>query len=89
MEVRKTEPTCFGPKREHEDECFGLPHGGIIVAVIIGVIIIIAGLTSLLNNIFKWDIDVWSSVWPTLIIIVGILIIAGAVYGLSQRKRGT
>ncbi|MEM4201592.1 MAG: DUF5668 domain-containing protein [Candidatus Hadarchaeum sp.] len=50
-------------------------------------IIIIAGVTSLLNNLFKWNIDVWNSVWPALIIIVGILIIAGAIYGLSQRKR--
>ncbi|MEM3658391.1 MAG: DUF5668 domain-containing protein [Candidatus Hadarchaeum sp.] len=60
---------------------------GIIAAVIVGLIIIIAGVTSLLNNLFKWNIDVWNSVWPALVIIVGILIIAGAVYGLSQRKR--
>ncbi|MEM2890635.1 MAG: DUF5668 domain-containing protein [Candidatus Hadarchaeum sp.] len=55
--------------------------------MIVGLIIIIAGVTSLLNNLFKWNIDVWNSVWPALVIIVGILIIAGAVYGLSQRKR--
>ncbi|MGC8817104.1 MAG: zinc ribbon domain-containing protein [Candidatus Hadarchaeum sp.] len=79
--------TCFGPEREHEEECFGLPHGGVIVAVIIGTIIIIAGLTSLLNNLFKWNVDVWNSVWPVLIMIIGILIIAGAIYGLSQRRK--
>lgn len=80
--------TCFGPEKNREDEeCFGLPHGGAIVAVIIGVIIIIAGLSSLLGNLFHWNVDVWNSVWPLLIILVGILIIAGAVYGLSRKNK--
>ena len=78
---------CFGPEKKREqDECFGLPHGGVIAAVIIGAIIIIVGLSSLLSNVFHWNFEVWSSVWPMLVIVIGILIIAGAVYGMSRRK---
>ncbi len=78
---------CFGPERKREqDECFGLPHGGAIAAVIIGAIIVIVGVSSLLSNVFHWTVDIWNSVWPLLIIVIGILIVAGAVYGLSRRK---
>jgi hypothetical protein len=61
------------------DECFGLPHGGAIVGLFIGVIIIIVGL----SNMFGWEIDVG----PFATIIVGILFIAGALYYLLTRRR--
>ena len=84
--VEREVRTCFGPEKREQNECFGLPHGGVIAAVIIGAIIIIAGLSSLVSNVFHWDIEVWNSVWPMLVIVIGILIIAGAVYGMSRRK---
>jgi len=58
-----------------EEECFGLPHGGAIVGLVIGIIIILVGLSSLLDIEF----------WPFIIIIFGILIVLGAVYRYSRR----
>ncbi len=72
----------FGRRAEEfgermEQECFGLPRGGAIFGLVIGIIIIIVGL----QQVFGWKI----SVWPFAIIILGVLIVAGAIYGLSRR----
>lgn len=76
---RKRGGTCFGqPEKRVEDECFGLPHGGAIAGLIIGIIIILFGLV----NIFGWRVDIGAYI-P---IIIGILIVAGAIYGLSRRR---
>ncbi len=64
--------------RRAEEECFGLPHGGSIAGLIIGVIIILVGLSWFTG--FEWGLF-----WPVIVIIFGILILAGAVYGLSRR----
>jgi len=73
-----------GSEREHyrrvENECFGLPHGGAIVGIIIGAIIILVGLTSFLQ--ITYDIRV--EFWPFIVIIIGILILVGV---LSGRRR--
>ncbi len=64
-----------------EDECFGLPHGGAIVGLFIGIIIILWGLTQLpglLPEEFKF--------WPWIIVVFGVLIAAGALYGLTRRQ---
>ena len=59
-----------------EDECFGLPNGGAIAGLIIGIIIILAGIS--------W-ITGFQFFWPVLIVVLGILIIAGTVYRFSRR----
>jgi hypothetical protein len=61
------------------DECFGLPQGGSIFGIIIGILIILAGAQSLMG----WDLDFG----PFMIIIVGILIAAGALYQMNQSKK--
>jgi uncharacterized integral membrane protein len=66
-------------RRRKEDECFGLPHGGAIVGLIIGIIIILWGISSIA------DIDFGSYFWPFIIIIFGILIVGGAIYKFSRR----
>ena len=66
----------FGKRAE--EECFGLPHGGSIAGLIIGIIIILVGLSWVTG--FVWDFF-----WPAVIIIIGMLIIAGAIYGLTRR----
>ena len=67
----------FGKRAE--EECFGLPHGGAIVGLIIGVIIIIAGISWVAGiNIENW--------WALIIIIFGILIVAGALYSFRRRS---
>jgi len=66
-------------EREFKDECFGLPHGGAIVGIIFGIIILILGFAWLAN------INIWNYMGPLAVIIVGILIIAGVAYGLTRR----
>ena len=65
-------------ERGKEDECFGLPRGGAIFGLFIGIIIIIVGL----QQLFGWKIDIG----PLAIIITGLLFLAGAIYGLSRRR---
>lgn len=65
-------------EKRKEDECFGLPRGGTIFALFIGLIIILVGLQQLLNI----DIDLG----PFAIIVVGLLFVAGAIYGLTRQK---
>jgi len=60
------------------DECFGLPRGGAIFGLFIGAIIILWGLT----EIFGWRVELGTFA----IIIIGILIVAGAIYGLTRRR---
>jgi uncharacterized membrane protein YvbJ len=77
---RKSQGECFGSGRRgrHEDECLGLPHGGAIAGIIFGVIIVIIGLAILMG------FSIWSYLWPLLILILGVLIIAGALYGMGR-----
>ena len=71
---------CFGTSRQAgRDECFGLPQGGTIVGIIIGIIIILTGIQSLMG----WNLDFG----PYMIILVGILIAAGAIYQMNKGKR--
>ncbi|MCW4053105.1 MAG: zinc ribbon domain-containing protein [Candidatus Bathyarchaeota archaeon] len=72
---------CFGSRNRREDECFGLPHGGAIIGIIFGAIIILVGLALL----YDWSV-LWSYFWPFIVIIFGILIISGALYGMMRRK---
>jgi uncharacterized membrane protein YvbJ len=71
---------CFGSsRRAGQDECFGLPQGGRIFGIIIGILIILAGIQSLMG----WNFDFG----PFMIIIVGVLIAAGALYQMNKSKR--
>jgi len=64
----------FGKRME--DECFGLPNIGAAAGLIIGIIMILAGIS--------WAIGApWF--WPWLIFVLGLLIIAGTVYGFNRR----
>ena len=78
---RGNDDECFGSRGEKrfEEECFGLPYGGAIVGIIFGIIILVFG--------FAWltGIDIWENIGPVMVIIVGILIIAGVIYGATRR----
>lgn len=67
----------FG-KRAEED-CFGIPHGGTIFGLIIGIIIILVGVTMLAGIEIEY--------WPIIIIIFGLLIVGGAIYSITQRRQ--
>ena len=65
--------------RNMEDECFGLPGGGSIVGILFGLAIILLGA----RELFHWNIDFG----PFAIIVVGALILAGALYQQNKRRR--
>lgn len=79
--VKRRENDCFGPRGEKrfEEECFGLPYGGAIVGIIFGIIILAFGVSWLLGR------SLWDYIGPVMVILVGILIIAGIVYGATRR----
>ena len=66
----------FGKRAENE--CFGLPHGGTIFGLIIGIIIILVGISSLAGIDLEF--------WPIIIVIFGVLILGGAIYSLTQKR---
>ena len=66
----------FGKRAEKE--CFGLPRGGTIFGLIIGIIIIVVGLSSIAGI----DLDLW----PLFILIIGVLILGGAIYSLTRKR---
>ena len=70
---KSTEDDCFGG-----DECFGLPNGGTIFGIIIGIIIVLVGISSLLGIDLEF--------WPLIIIIFGVLILGGAIYSLTKKR---
>jgi uncharacterized membrane protein YvbJ len=69
-----------GSDREHyrrmENECFGLPNGGMIVGIVFGVIIVLVGL-----GLFLQTYGVNFNFWPLVVIIFGVLILLGALFG--------
>ena len=74
-ERKKGEQDCF----KNEQDCFGLPNGGAIAGIIIGVMILIWGLTLWLEIDFPF--------WYIILIIFGILIVAGALYKITRPKQ--
>ena len=75
----------FGKRAE--EGCFGLPHGGLIVGLIAGIIIIILGLSFVPGLIPSEVREVADPLfWPVIMIILGLLIVAGALYQYSRRR---
>ena len=66
-------------RRRAEEECFGLPYGGAIVGLIIGIVIILVGI-----SLFA-GIDIERYVGPFVVIVIGILIVVGVLYGYRRR----
>ena len=61
-----------------ETECFGLPHGGTIFGLIIGLFIILVGVTSLIGIDFHF--------LPLAIIFFGLLVFGGALYAIISNR---
>ncbi len=75
---------CFGPRRDMEEECFGVPRGGAVFTILIGMAVVLIGVVYLLGQYYGWSVDIWESMGPSIIIIIGILVVVGALY----RARG-
>ena len=80
-ERKKRGDTCFGERRP-EEECFRIPYGGAIAGIIAGVFIILIGLA------IAFEIDIWRWIGVFILLIIGILVIVGATYGLRRRREG-
>jgi uncharacterized membrane protein YvbJ len=65
-------------RRRKENECFGLPHSGSIAGLVIGLIIILWGVTAVLGIEFE--------LWAFIVIIFGTLMVAGALYTISRKR---
>ena len=81
LQLSRTERRTMRKKRE--DECFGLPHGGIIVGIIFGVFIILWGLSQIPGLIPPQVSE--NFFWPGVIIVFGLLLVVGALYGLTRK----
>ena len=75
-----SQQTVRRERRRKENECFGLPHGGSIAGLVIGLIIILWGVTHFLGE------DFGEYLWPFIIIIFGTLMVVGALYAMSRRR---
>ena len=70
--------------RSVEDECFGLPNGGAVIGIIIGIFIIIIGASLALGL----DFEVWGRWFGTgILILIGLIIMISAIYGLTRKRR--
>lgn len=78
---RREREECFGPSRG-EEECFGIPRGGSIVGMIIGLIIVLAGIGMIIRIYYP---QIPFDIGAIVVIIFGILIIIGAYYGMRRR----
>jgi len=68
-----------------ENECFGIPKGGTIVGLAIGIIILLAGGIALTKALWPNLLPEGFDIGPFALVIFGILIIIGAVYGMRRR----
>ena len=71
-------------RKKAEQECFGLPHGGAIAGIVIGAIILLWGVSMLLQQ--TGVIPEGINFWYLIIIVIGILMVAGAVYRMSRSR---
>ncbi len=72
-------------RRRAEAECFGLPHGGAIVGLVIGAIILLWGFSALAQQ--TGLIRTAPDLWIIIVIVLGILFIAGAIYGINRSRQ--
>lgn len=64
--------------RHKKEECFGLPRGNAIFGLFLGLIIIVWGL----NELGYLKVEMW----PAIVVIFGVLVVIGALFGLTRKK---
>ena len=67
-------------RHRHRNEFFGLPNGSMIVGLLFGILLILFGLSSF------YGVELWRYIWPAIIVILGILIVAGAISNYARRN---
>jgi len=71
-------------RKRAESECFGLPHGGAIAGIVIGVLILLWGFLQLAQQA-GW-VTPTLNFWWIVLIVIGILMIAGGIYRTTRRR---
>jgi hypothetical protein len=64
---------CFGSGRSVENTCFGVRRFGEILGLIVGILIILWGISILLGE------PIWQWIGPYFVMVIGLLIIAGSL----------
>ena len=80
----KTDSYRRRERRKAEQECFGLPHGGAIAGIVLGAIVLLWGISMLLQQ--TGIITTSINFWYIIIIVVGVLIVAGALYKMTHSR---
>ena len=65
-------------RKKAEEDCFGLPNGNAIGGIILGIVVLLWGLTMILDITFNF--------WFIILILFGVLMIAGALYKITRPK---
>ncbi len=65
-------------RKKAEEDCFGLPNGNAIGGIILGIVVLLWGLTMILDITFNF--------WYIILIIFGVLMISGALYKITRPK---
>lgn len=65
-------------RKKAEEDCFGLPNGNAIGGIILGIVVLLWGLTMILDITFNF--------WYIILILFGVLMIAGALYKITRPK---
>ncbi len=71
-------------RKRAEGDCFGLPHGGAIAGIVIGALIFLWGFFMLAEQ-QRWVTQA-PELWWLVIIIIGILMVAGGIYRSTRRS---
>ncbi|MHA1961280.1 MAG: DUF7577 domain-containing protein [Candidatus Thorarchaeota archaeon] len=71
-------------QRKPEEECFGVPGGGVCCWSLVGIIMIVSAV----GWVMGWDVTTfWSTYLGALIVgAIGVMIIIGAVYDYQRRR---
>lgn len=80
---KRRQADCFGGPEGPEDECFGLPYGGAICGIILGIFIILFAASFFIPQLAVL-ISNW---WYLFLGIIGVLLIVGAIYSISRRRK--
>ena len=65
-------------RRREDDWCFGAQRSTPIWGIFIGLLIIVAGVISILEDVYWWAS--WDRLWPILVIAFGLFIIYNVLY---------
>ncbi len=68
-------------QEHHHHGWYGNPYARIFWPLLIGIILIIIGVSALLG------INIWQYFWPVIAIVIGLLIIFSAIFGRRRRYK--